>query len=117
MSDPRYGLDRFRALKRHYLFRSYLSDEKPFCQWGAGEVGKLWLREWGVRRPLAVVDVNPRKIGRSIHGVRVIEAADLPPPGESFVLVAVGAPGAREEIRAWLSPRGYRELEDYLFIA
>jgi hypothetical protein len=29
----------------------------------------------------------------------------------------VGAPGARDEIRAWFVERGYRELEDFLFLA
>lgn len=116
MSDARYGLDRFRAVKRHYLFESYLKD-KRFIQWGAGEVGKLWLREWGERRPEAVVDINPRKIGRVIHGFPVIAPEDLPGPGETFVIVAVGAPGARDEIREWFAPRGYVETADYLFVA
>jgi len=29
----------------------------------------------------------------------------------------VGAPGARDEIRAWLNPRGHQEPRDYLFVA
>ncbi len=46
MTDPRYSPASFRALKRHYLFQTYLRD-RAFHQWGAGEVGKTWLREWG----------------------------------------------------------------------
>jgi glycosyltransferase involved in cell wall biosynthesis len=117
MSDTRYDLAQFRALKRHYLAQSYLAEHPVFHQWGAGEVGKLWLREWGAQRPQAVVDVNPRKIGRTIHDTPVIAADDLPVPGETFILVAVGAPGARDDIRAWFTPRGYVELRDYLFLA
>lgn len=115
--DERYSLAQFRALKRHYLFETYLSSEKPFYQWGAGEVGKRWLREWAGARPLAVVDINPRKIGRSIHETPVIPPGDLPPPGTGFVVVAVGAPGARDEIRSWLNARNYAELDDFLFIS
>lgn len=117
MHDPRYGLDRFRALKRHYLFRSYLAGNRAFYQWGAGEVGKVWLREWGDTKPEFVVDINPRKIGLTIHGVPVVGPEDLPEPGESFGVVAVGAPGARDEIRAWYTPRGHEETRDFLFVA
>jgi len=117
MTDGRYSLEAFRRLKRHYLFESYLSDGKPFYQWGAGQVGKAWLREWGHQRPTAVVDIHPRKIGKRIHGVRVIEPDDLPPPGTTRTLVAVGAPGAREDIRNWMSERRYREGTDYIFVA
>lgn len=118
-TDPRYGPEAFRRIKRHYLPRTSL----PVYQWGAGEVGKAWLREWRKDAenptilPKAVVDINPRKIGRRIHGFPVIAPDDLPPPGSCMILIAVGAPGARDEIRAWLNPRGYRETVDHLFLA
>ena len=117
MTDPRYHEAAFRRLKRHYLHEAFLAAGPPLYQWGAGEVGKRWLREWESPRPAAVVDINPRKIGRSIHDTRVIAPEALPPPGEAFVGVAVGAPGARDEIRDWFAPRGYVELRDYLFLA
>ena len=119
MRDPRYEPAQFRALKRHYLAASYLRQPlaRTFMQWGAGEVGKVWLREWTAPTPSAVVDINPRKIGRTIHGIPVVSPDELPSPGRAFTVIAVGAPGARDEIRQWLDPRGYVELEDYLFIA
>lgn len=117
MTSDRYSPEQFRALKRHYLFRTYLREPRPIIQWGAGEVGKRWLREWTELRPSAVVDIHPRKIGRAIHGYRIISPEELPPPGAAFILVAVGALTARKEIREWLEPRGYRELKDYLFLA
>lgn len=117
MNDPRYAPEQFRGLKRHYLAKMYLEGRTEFYQWGAGEVGKQWLREWGSGAPKAVVDINPRKIGRTIHDVRVIAPDDLPDPGSGFTVVAVGAPGAREEIRTWFDDRGYTELSDYLFLA
>jgi len=117
MTDERYSLARFRALKRHYLFRMVPLAGRTFFQWGAGEVGKRWLREWDEPRPEAVVDINPRKIGARIHDVPVIAPEELPAPGEPFIVVAVGAPGARDEIREWLGPRGYVERSDFLFVA
>jgi cellulose synthase/poly-beta-1,6-N-acetylglucosamine synthase-like glycosyltransferase len=117
MTDPRYSPASFRALKRHYLFGLHPLGGRLFCQWGAGEVGKPWLREWTDPRPGAVVDINPRKIGRVIHGIPVIAPEDLPPPGDALTVVAVGSPGARDEIREWLNNKGYIELCDYLFLA
>lgn len=117
MTDERYSEKAFRALKRHFLKATVLQGkEKQFYQWGAGEVGKRWLREWP-HPPQTVVDINPRKIGRTIHGVPVINPETLPPPGECFILIAVGAPGARDEIRDYLYPRGYGEPEHFRFIA
>ena len=117
MHDARYDETSFRALKRHYLLGSYLQSHESFYQWGAGEVGKRWLREWGSRCPTAVVDIHPRKIGTNIHGFEIIAPEQLPPPEDVFVLVAVGAPGARDEIRQWFDGGGYEEGEQYLFVA
>jgi hypothetical protein len=117
MNDPRYGEAAFRALKRFYLAQIPGRAGRPLYQWGAGEVGKRWLREWGSGAPVAVVDINPRKIGRTIHGVRVIAPEELPPPAGCFVVVMVGTPGARDEIRGRLTPRGFRECVDYIFLA
>ena len=117
MVDPRYSGAAFRALKRHYLWAMYLSKRRRFHQWGAGDVGKRWLREWGIRRPEAVVDIDPRKFGQRIHGVTVIEADELPAADETFIVVAVGTPGAREDIRGTLCPRGYMEGVDFVFVA
>lgn len=119
LTDSRYSLENFRALKRRYIEAHVLEKmgNRRFVQWGAGDVGKRWLREWKKVRPEAVVDIHPRKIKTKIHGYSVIAMSELPPPGEVFILIAVGAPGARDEIRAWLGPRGYREVTDYRFIA
>lgn len=117
MISPKYAPEAFRRLKRYFLFETYLHQHQGvFYQWGAGEVGKVWLREWP-KLPVAVVDINPRKIGRTIHGVSVISPESLPPPGTCFIVVAVGAPGARDEIRDWMNSRNYYETRDYLFIA
>lgn len=118
MRDPRYAESQFRACKRHYLRQLYLAEDgPPLYQWGAGEVGKRWMRPPGAFSMEAVVDIHPRKIGTRIHGFRIIAPDALPPPGECRILAAVGAPGARASIREWLDPRGYRETVDYRFIA
>lgn len=117
MTANRYSDSEFRKAKRHYLFQSFLKNGRDFYQWGAGEVGKKWLREWDDRRPQAVVDINPRKIGKKIHATTVVPPEALPQPGAAFIVVAVGAPGARAEIRDWFQLRGYMEGGDFIFLA
>ncbi len=117
MNDARYTEASFRAIKRRYLFQTFLQGRPRFFQWGAGEVGKRWLREWGAQKPLAVVDIRKGKIGQTIHNTTVIRPEELPAPGEAKTVAAVGTPGARDEIRTWLNRRGYRETHDYVFIA
>lgn len=117
LNDPRYGEIAFRALKRHYLKRTHGHRLNKMFQWGAGDVGKRWLQEWREIRPNAVVDIHPRKVGTRIHGYDIIAPEQLPSPGEAFVVVTVGARGARDDIRSRLNPKGWREGEDYLFLA
>ncbi len=117
LRDTRYDDSSFRALKRHYLTKLYPRRMETLYQWGAGEVGKRWMREWTSTAPHAVVDIHPRKVGARIHGFDVIAPEELPESGRAFIVVAVGAPGARENIRSWLDPRGYFEGSDYIFIA
>ncbi len=117
LNDDRYGPEQFRSLKRDHLEGILHKQGVPFWQWGAGEVGKSWLREWDDLRPVCVVDVNPRKMGKTIHGYAIVPPTVLPPPGEVVVAIAVGAPGAREELRSWFGARGYREAIDYWFLA
>lgn len=117
MRDPRYSPSAFRACKRHYLRATHLAQGRRFFQWGAGEVGKPWLREWGNGPPEAVVDIRPAKLGKVIHGVPVIPPAQLPPPGAAFIVIAVGTPGAREIIRDQLQRLGHIEGEHFCFLA
>lgn len=117
-TNIRYGDEAFRRCKRHYLLASGILRRKPrLYQWGAGKEGKWWLRHWpeGIQ-PCAVVDVDPRKIGQRIAGIRVISPASLPEPGDVMLVVAVGVHGAREEIRHYLSERRWTECEDYIFV-
>jgi len=103
-------------LRAHHLARGPLRG-RPFDIWGAGPTGKRLARELEAHglRPESFYDVSPRK--RVARGRPVRTAADLPSPGASLMVCAVGAPGAREEIRAVLASRAYREGEHFLFAA
>jgi glycosyltransferase involved in cell wall biosynthesis len=115
--DGRYAPEAFRALKRHFLWKWHLREGRGLVQWGAGEVGKRWLREWGARRPALVVDIDARKVGQRIHGVGVVGPESLGGAAGRFLVVAVGAPGARSQIGDFLAGSGWREGEDFVFVA
>jgi hypothetical protein len=103
-------------LRAQYLARGPLRG-RTFDLWGAGPTGKRLARELEGHglRPRAFYDVDARK--RLARGRPVLSQRDLPPPDEALMLCAVGAAGAREEIRAVLEARSYREGTDFLFAA
>ncbi|MFL5375265.1 MAG: glycosyltransferase [Myxococcales bacterium] len=111
-----YALNRMIELRAHHLARGPLRG-RLFDLWGAGPTGKRLARALETRglRPRRFIDVAPGK--RIARGLPVEPPDALGPPGEAIVVCAVGAPGAREEIRGDLATRGYREGEDYLFAA
>jgi glycosyltransferase involved in cell wall biosynthesis len=117
MTSPRYAEAAFRRFKRHWLGHSRITHGRPLYQWGAGEVGKRWLREWTPGLVQAVADIRPSKIGQRIYGYEVIRPEDFPPAGDCFIVVSVGTPGARDVIRLHAASLGFVEGEDFLFIA
>jgi GT2 family glycosyltransferase len=113
--DRRYGEERFIAAKARHLARGPLAPARDCIVWGAGRTGLALtrkLRQEGVevRRFL---EVNPGKIGTRIEGIPVSSWTSLGSPGEAHLLVAVGAKGAREEIRSALAARGWIEERDF----
>ena len=67
-------------------------------------------------RPAAYVDIDPRKIGRSIHGVPVLSPESLAAPDRPFVLSYVSNHGAPELIAGRLGAMGYLRGRDYLVV-
>ncbi len=113
--SPAYAPAAFRRCKAHFLVRGELPEGRHLVVWGAGRVGKPLARELARQgRPVAAfVDIDPRKIGQEIHDLPVLSPAELAGHPGAYVLVAVGAPGAREEIRAVLEAGGREEIRDY----
>lgn len=115
-THPAYGPDGFRRVRQAWL-QHKLPRGARVAVWGAARSGKPWLRwllEQGCEVPLAV-DIDPKRIGRSRFGVPVISPDDLPARRGDFdlLLVAVGARGARAEIRARLQCIGLSEPEQF----
>jgi FlaA1/EpsC-like NDP-sugar epimerase len=87
--------------------------------WGAGETGRAFADALG-REGIAVarfVEVDRKKIGRTVRGTPVISYEEVGRVRGLPLLVAVGAPGARDLIRAELARAGFREVEEYRCVA
>lgn len=118
-TDPRYDVKRFTWVKARYLALGPLEGGRPCTLWGAGPSGLVLtrlLREHGVTVE-RFVDVHPRKVGTRVQGIPVVAPEQLGPPGPGLLIVCVGVPWAREEIRADLTARGYVEGVSFLCAA
>jgi glycosyltransferase involved in cell wall biosynthesis len=117
-SDARYSAEAFLRLKVESLTRGPLA-RRPAVVWGAGPIGKALARALvgAGRKVAAFVEVDARKIGRTIHGATVVgveAAADFP---GALHLAAVGQPGARARIREEAGRLGLIDGRDLLAIA
>jgi glycosyltransferase involved in cell wall biosynthesis len=117
-NDRRYSLQAFRRVRAHFLVASRLQG-RDVVIWGAGPTGKnmhdLLVQEGA--HVTAFIDVHPRRIGgrkRDLPVWPVERAVDV---GDALILVAVGAAGARAELREFMQGIGHREGEEYLFVA
>lgn len=117
--DPRYALGRHVALKCAHLARHVLRGRAEVAMWGAGETGRAFadaLAAEGVRVAL-FLEVDRRKIGRTVRGAPVVSYEELRRARGLPLLVAVGAPGARDLIRAELVRAGLREPDEFRCVA
>jgi glycosyltransferase involved in cell wall biosynthesis len=116
-ADPRCSLDAFRAIKAPHLARRVraLAADRAIVVWGAGKTGKRLARslEPHAVHASAFIDIDPKKLGGTTRGAPV-RPVDSLARALHFVVVAVGARGARDEVRASLDARGFVEGADYL---
>lgn len=119
-THPMYSEKAFYQAKLHYFKRHPLG-RGPVIVWGAGALGRHWTRDLlraGIEVPY-VIDIDPRKVGRTIAGGRVpvvsVEAGLSQRAG--VILGAVGSRGARDVIRERLVRERLVEGRDYLFVA
>jgi cellulose synthase/poly-beta-1,6-N-acetylglucosamine synthase-like glycosyltransferase len=119
-TDPRYARAAFDRLRAGYLGRDprLLARRDELVIWGAGRRTRkrcALLLQQGFR-PLAWIDIDPRKIGNRLEGVPVCPPAWLERRPRPFVLVYVTNHGARDEIAADLGTLGYRRGRDWLAV-
>lgn len=118
VTDPRQSLEGLRRVRAPYLARWLTAVGKPVVIWGAGPTGKRLARSieaHGVHAQ-GFVDIDPTKHGRTARGVRIADITSLR-RGEAMVLIAVGAAGARDEVKHWLGAKGWVDGEDFAAVS
>ena len=116
-TDARCGTEALLAMKAHYLVRAFGTELRI---WGAGRDGRHLARalEREGAEITAFIDVDSRKIGGVRRGqVPVVGLDRVETAGSGPIVVAVGIPSARAEIRQYLDARGLVEGRDYVCAA
>ena len=123
-TDPRYSPARLLETRAAHLAHRLRLLERPFAIWGAGQTGRRLARalEAHELRPLAFVDIDPRKIGRTARGVPITTAAEgiaraSARDAKILLVVAVGEAGARDVVRDRLAAAGLVEGSAYVCAA
>jgi glycosyltransferase involved in cell wall biosynthesis len=118
-SHARYTQARFTACKADFLARGFLAGGADYGLWGYGGTGRLLaraLREHG-KRPRLIVELHPRRIGKTIQGAPVIPPSELRRGLGVPLVVSVAGATARGQIRAELAKLGLRETRDFVCAA
>ncbi len=101
-TDPRYARSAFRGIKQAYLRDVVLPGARRVVVWGANKEGTPWIR-WLREEQLEVVAALDIRAGGTRHGVPILAREAIRELRFDRCLVAVGARGARDEIRALLA--------------
>ena len=112
-----FSLESFRRCKVHFLKQSYLRAKDEVTLWGVGIEGKAWrkaLNAAGIE-VCHWIDIDPGKIGQTIHGAKVAEPDSLK-PGTGPMLIAIGARGARKLVREKCQELGLTEGKDFICV-
>lgn len=121
-THPRYSIAAFYSTKAAYLARWLAENNSHHPRIMVMGGGRITRRRAEMLLPHGVeitawVDIDPRKINRSVAGRPVMHRDDIPPPGDCFIVSYVAGHGAAEEISAFLDRRGYKQGRDYLLAA
>lgn len=113
-----YTLSAFRSCKLHHLKRGFLKNIADVVIAGAGLEARAWQRLLA-RDGIRVshwLDVDPRKVGRTLHGAPVTRPEDLK-LSDRKMIVAIGVRGAREQFRSVSEKLGWVEGADFVCVA
>lgn len=113
-----YSSNAFRTCKLHHLRQGFLKECSEVVMAGAGIEARAWQRllaEDGVRVS-HWLDVDPRKIGQTLHGAPVSLPQELDLAGRKM-LSAIGVRGARDQFRVLANRLGWQEGMDFVTVA
>ncbi|HTV22593.1 MAG TPA: glycosyltransferase [Polyangiaceae bacterium] len=117
-----YRIERFIACKAHFLAQGLLSRSDDYILWGYGDTGRTLARALALhgKRPSAIIELHPGRLGQRILGAPVLEPAALPGlmrERRRPIVASVARPGPRGAVRAALAGFGFVELEDFVCAA
>ena len=114
-----YTLDAFRRCRVHFLRRTLLAEGRPAVVWGAGPTGKAFARELVAAGTslAAFVEVDPKKVGKRIHGAPVVPVESAADFSGSLALGAVSGPEGRARLRVLAAELGLVEGHDFVAVA
>ncbi|CCO23970.1 glycosyltransferase family 2 protein [Maridesulfovibrio hydrothermalis] len=121
-NHPKYTVEAFYRIKSEYLYRWLKINCSTFPRVGVIGSGRTSRKRYRMLEQSGTqtafyVDIDPRKVGKVIHGSMVIHRNEVPPPGDTFLLSYVASRGAREEVSEFLESRGYILGQHYLLVA
>ncbi len=116
-----YSDDAFAALRARYL-AAYLHSQFPDTPsphiyiFGAGRMSRRRARPLlahGIRIA-AWIDIDPKKQGNIVEGLRVLSLDQMPPPRTAMCVAFLAQHGAADELVALLTARGYAQGVDFI---
>ncbi|MCM0082251.1 glycosyltransferase [Geomonas sp. Red32] len=113
-----YAAHAMRACKLHHLRRGFLAGAGEVVLAGAGREARAWQRLLDAEgiRVGHWLDIDPKKLGRTLHGAPVIRPQELELAGRKM-LCAIGLRGAREAFRGTAQGIGWKEGVDFVCVA
>ncbi len=115
-TQKHYSNQRFFDLKLDYFFQLDYYFSRPIVIWGAGKKGKQLaqkLRDRG--KEFLWVCNNPKKVGKEILDVKLMDYRRLPTIWQPQILITVAAPDGQEEIQAFLDQHQYERNYHYFY--
>ena len=114
-----YSIEAFTRCKADFLAGGFLAGGDAYGLWGYGGTGKALRRALEAHgKSLAyVVEIDPRRVGQTIHGAPVIAPIALRDRERVPLVVSVAGAQARRLIREVLADFGFEELRDYVVAA
>jgi len=121
-THARYSLAAFTACKAWHLAHGFLAGSPRYVLWGYGATGRTLARALAAhaKHPSEIVELHPRRIGRTIAGARVVAPdalAELARDPALRLVASVAGPRPRAEIRAALAEIGLREGAQFVCAA
>jgi len=113
-----YASHAFRCCKFHHLRRGFLRDTSEVVIAGAGLEARAWQRLLAADGVVVShwLDIDPRKIGKILHGAPVVRPEELELAGRKMI-TAIGLRGARQQFRSVAEKLGWQEGLDFVCVA